>query len=106
MDTPLSITAGDRVIVTTPEFADRFETRLVSDYAPTIEDETIGNLIDIDCGLLSLSIVEKHSDHLVCHAHHSYIVKNNRHINLPGVTLKFPGLTNIDKYHIKFGIEK
>lgn len=106
MDTPLVINAGDTVIVTTPEFADRFETRLVSDYAPTIEDEVVGNLIDIDCGLLSLSIVEKNADHLVCHAHHSYTVKNNRHVNLPGVTLKFPGLTDIDKYHIKFGIEK
>lgn len=106
MNTPLTITAGDTVIVTTPEFADKFENRLVSDYEFTISDEKVGNLIDIDCGLLSLSITEKYSDHLVCHAHHSYTVKNNRHINLPGVILKFPGLTEIDKYHIKFGIEK
>ena len=105
MDTPLRITSGDTVIVTTPEFADQFETRLVSDYPHTIADEAVGNIIDIDCGLLSLSIKEKHKDHLVCYAHHSYTVKNNRHINLPSVTLKFPGLTDIDKYHIKFGIE-
>ncbi len=106
MDTPLEIKTGDKIIVTTPEFANKFETRLVSDYPYTIIDETIGNLIDIDCGLLSLSITEKHDDHLVCHAHHTYTIKNNRHVNLPGVILKFPGLTDIDKYHIKFGIEK
>lgn len=106
MDTPLEIHAGDTIIVTTPEFADKFEKRLVSDYEYTISDETVGNIIDIDCGLLSLSIQEKHTDHLVCYAHHSYTVKNNRHVNLPGVILKFPGLTDIDKYHIKFGIEK
>lgn len=105
MDTPLEIKTGDTVIVTTPEFADRFEKRLVSDYPHTIVDEEVGNLIDIDCGLLSLSIQEKHADHLVCYAHHSYTVKSRRHVNLPGVTLKFPGLTEIDQYHIKFGIE-
>ncbi len=102
MDIPLHINTGDSIIVTTPEFAEKFEKRLVSDYPYTITDESVGNIIDIDCGLLSLSITEKHDDHLVCHVHHSYTVKNNRHINLPGVILKFPGLTDIDKYHIKF----
>lgn len=106
MDTPLEIKAGDTVIVTTPEFADKFDKRLVSDYEFSVSDEAVGNTIDIDCGLLSLTVQEKHSDHLVCYAHHSYTVKNNRHVNLPGITLKFPGLTDIDKYHIKFGIEK
>ena len=101
----MSISSGDTIIVTIPEFADRFEKRLVSDYPHTIADEKVGNLIDIDCGLLSLSITEKHDDHLVCHAHHSYTVKNNRHINLPGIALKFPGLTEIDKHHISFGIQ-
>lgn len=105
MNEPLEINSGDRVIVTIPEFADRFEKRLVSDYPFTIIDEKVGNLIDIDCGLLSLTIQEKHSDHLVCYAHHSYKVKSRRHINLPNITLKFPGLTDIDKEHIAFGIK-
>lgn len=105
MDTPLEINPGDKVIVTIPEFADKFEKRLVSDYEHTIKDEKVGNLIDIDCGLLSLSITEKHDDHLVCHAHHKMTVKNNRHVNLPGVILKFPGLTEFDKEHIAFGIK-
>lgn len=105
METPLEVKAGDTVIVTIPEFADKFEKRLVSDYPYTIIDEQVGNLIDVDCGLLSLSIQEKNSDHLVCYAHHSYTIKSRRHINLPGITLKFPGLTDIDKYHIQFGIE-
>ncbi len=105
MDTPLEIKASDKVIVTIPEFADRFEKRLVSDYEYTIKDEEVGNLIDIDCGLLSLKILEKNDDHLVCHAYHSLKVKSRRHINLPWITLKFPGLTDFDKTHIAFWVK-
>lgn len=105
MDDPLTISAGDTVIVTTPDFADRFEKRLGSDYPTTISDEEVGNIIDIDCGLLSLEVQEKHNDHLVCYAHHNYTVKNRRHVNLPGIELSFPGLTDQDKEHIGIGVE-
>jgi pyruvate kinase len=90
MDHALTISAGDMVVVTIPEHAHRFENRLVSDYPATISDQKIGNIIDIDCGLLSLEIKEKHNDHLLCYAQHTYTVKNRRHINLPGVELSFP----------------
>lgn len=105
MDKVLDIKIWDLVVVTSPEHANKFEKRLVSDYEFTIEDEKIGNLVDIDCWLLSLTIQEKHPDHLICYAHHNYKVKNNRHINLPWVKLKFPWLTEIDKKHIKFWIK-
>ncbi len=105
MEKALDIKAWDKVIVTIPKFANRFKKRLVSDYEHTISDEKVGNLIDIDCGLLSLSILEKNDDHLVCHAYHSYKVKNRRHINLPWVILKFPGLTDFDKTHIAFWVK-
>lgn len=104
MNDPLAIKSGNAVIVTTPEYADRFENRLVSDYPSTISDEVVGNTIDVDCGLLHLEIQEIHDDHLVCNSYHNYTVKNRRHINLPGVELSFPGLTDQDKEHIAIGV--
>jgi pyruvate kinase len=43
---------------------------------------------------------------VVVEAMHSITIKQRRHINLPGVKLKLPGLIDQDKKDVVFAIEQ
>lgn len=77
---------------------------IVSDYEYTIEDVNIGRVVDIDSGLLKVEVISKEDFGLVCIARNSHVIGSKRHINLPGVKLRLPGLTEQDKKDITFGM--
>ncbi len=69
-------------------------------------DLKVGNKVLIDDGKLIL-IVEKIEPGLVfTRSVNTHVVKTNKRINLPGVSLSMSFLSNRDKEDIKFGIEK
>ena len=76
------------------------------DYPHLIEDIQVGGLIKIESGLFDVVVKEKAADHVVVEALHSITIKQRRHINLPGVKLKLPGLIDQDKKDVLFAIEQ
>ncbi len=76
------------------------------DYPYLIEDIQVGGLIKIESGLFDVVVQEKAVDHVVVVALHSITIKQRRHINLPGVKLKLPGLIDQDKKDVLFAIEQ
>ena len=62
----------------------------------------IGGSIEIDSGLLSVRVIEKAADHIVVEAKNDCIIGSRRHVNLPGVHLRLPGLTQKDRDDITF----
>ncbi len=82
------------------------EQDLSCDYPYLVEDLTVGHIIKIESGLLDVIVKEKAADHLVVEALHSMKnVKQRRHVNLPGVKLRLPGLIPQDKKDTLFAIE-
>ncbi len=75
------------------------------DYPYLIEDIQVGGLIKIESGLFDVLVKEKAADHVVVEALHSITIKQRRHINLPGVKLKLPGLIDQDKKDVVFAVE-
>ena len=75
------------------------------DYPYLVEDLQIGDIIKIDSGLFDVLVKEKKQDHLVVEALHSISIKQRRHVNLPGVKLRLPGLIDQDKKDTLFAIE-
>lgn len=75
------------------------------DYPYLIEDIQVGGLIKIESGLFDVLVKEKAADHVVVEALHSITIKQRRHINLPGVKLKLPGLIDQDKKDVIFAVE-
>ncbi|MDD3144572.1 MAG: pyruvate kinase [Candidatus Gracilibacteria bacterium] len=74
------------------------------DYDYIISDLDIGHIIDIDTGLLKAEVISKDSNFLTCKALNSHIVGSKRHLNLPGIKIKLPGITDSDKEDIKFAV--
>lgn len=98
-------TTGERFkMVVQKEDIDSNQT-LFCDYPHIVEDMKIGDTIVIDSGVFNVRIVEKNANHLVVEALNSALIGSRRHINLPGLHLKMPGLTDQDKNDVLFGIK-
>ena len=60
----------------------------------------------IDAGLLEVEVLEKLSGYIVVKALNNFVVGSRRHLNLPGVRIKLPGLTERDKSNVLFAIQE
>jgi len=89
----------------TSESFDLKTNSLFCDYPYLAEDIKIGKDIVIDSWLLSVKVLEKKKDHVIVKALNGAVIWSRRHINLPGVKLKLPGVTKKDKEDILFWIK-
>ena len=65
----------------------------------------IGDTIKVDDGAIILSVKEVRDDEIVCFVEVGGVLKNRKSINVPGVHLDMPYLSEKDKKDILFGIE-
>ncbi|MGK0232335.1 MAG: pyruvate kinase, partial [Patescibacteria group bacterium] len=64
-----------------------------------------GASILYDDGEIEFKVVEKHSDHLVVEVLNDGVIKGKKSVNVPGVSLNLPSLTEKDKMYVKFVAE-
>ena len=64
------------------------------------------DMILIDDGLVGLKVKEVNDDDILCIVENSGIVKNHKGVNVPGVKINLPALTEKDIKDIEFGIEE
>ena len=110
--TPIGYTAWETFKIYTDENK-RDPKGLFCDYPSLVDDIEIGGIIKIDAGMLEVEVLEKGpnlensgSGYIVVKALQSFIVWSRRHLNLPGVRIKLPGITERDKENILFAIKE
>ena len=79
---------------------------LFCDYPYLGEDAYIGQIIDVDSGLFQVKVLEIESDFLKVEAQNAATIGSRRHVNLPWVRLKMPGITDKDRIDVKFAVEE
>ncbi len=103
---PIAYRIGDRVkVVGDPGLETTRECIAVS-YPRFVNDLNIGGIILIDDGDLELGVVEKHADHLICEVHNEATLGSRKSVNVPGVRINLPSLTDKDRDNILYAIEK
>ncbi len=65
----------------------------------------IGGLVLVDSGLIRMQVVEKDQERVRCKVLTPGQLGSKRHLNLPGVTVKLPALTDKDEDDLRAGIE-
>ena len=80
-------------------------TDVMCDYPYLIEDVNVDQILIIDSGLLKVKVIEKKKNHVVVESLSDHLIGSRRHINLPGVKLRLPGITEKDKEDILFAIK-
>ena len=94
---------GQKFTITMKDVVGNKEMCTVS-YKGLANDVVSGDTILIDDGLVGLRVDEVNGDDIVCTVENSGIVKNHKGINVPGVKINLPALTEKDISDIEFGI--
>lgn len=70
------------------------------------QDVKVGSRILLDDGLISMEVVKLDGRDIVCQVKNDGIVSNSKGVNVPGVHLSLPYLSEKDRNDILFGIEQ
>jgi pyruvate kinase len=68
-------------------------------------DVSVGATVLVDSGLIRLEVLEKDNERLRCKVLTPGKLGSRRHINLPGVEVRLPSLTEKDERDIRVGVE-
>ncbi len=79
---------------------------LFCDYPHLWEDAFVGQIIDVDSWLFQVKVLSIHDEYLEVEAQNSANIWSRRHVNLPWVRLKMPGITDKDRADVKFAVEE
>ena len=100
----VTLKEGDLYTLTTEEIVGD-ETRGYINYAGLAEDVKPGDRILIDDGLLELHVREVNGTDIVCRIENGGELGEKKGVNVPGVRVKLPALTDKDKEDIRFGVD-
>ena len=106
-DGAIELKQGSTVVVSMKEVLGTEEKFSLS-YAGLIDDVHIGSIILLDDGLIGLEVIEikKENDEIITKVMNSGTLKNKKGVNVPGVSVNLPGITEKDAKDILFGIEQ
>ncbi|GLX69588.1 pyruvate kinase [Paenibacillus glycanilyticus] len=102
---PIELVAGERVALTTEEILGDIN-RVPITYNNLPNDVTVGSTILIDDGLIGLTVEEVQGTEIFCRINNSGQIKGKKGVNVPGVSISLPGITEKDANDIIFGIEQ
>ena len=74
-------------------------------YRNFVKDLTEGSVILIDDGDLELKVIDKNEDYLVCVVENDATLGSRKSVNVPGVRINLPSLTEKDRKNIVWAIE-
>ncbi|MFC1234741.1 pyruvate kinase PykF [Vibrio sp. F74] len=75
-------------------------------YAGFSKDLTVGDTILIDDGLIEMEVIATTDADVKCKVLNNGALGENKGVNLPGVSVKLPALSEKDKADLKFGCEQ
>ncbi|PSJ31970.1 pyruvate kinase [Peptostreptococcus russellii] len=96
---------GEKFVITMDDCIGNKERCTVS-YKGMVDDVKLGDTILIDDGLVALKIVEIKGNDIITVVENSGKVSSKKGVNLPGVVINLPAVTDKDISDIKFGIEQ
>lgn len=100
----VEIKSGQRYILSTKQCEGDDKKSFIS-FAGLVNDVSIGTKILVDDGLIELVVAEIKGTEIICDVINGGFLSNNKGVNIPGVKLSMPYLSDQDISDIKFGIE-
>ncbi|WP_062355160.1 pyruvate kinase [Bacillus kwashiorkori] len=103
----IELVAGNNIIVSMTEVLGTTEKFSIT-YPELIDDVHVGSRILLDDGLIGLEVLEinKEKQEILTKILNNGTLKNKKGVNVPGVSVSLPGITEKDANDIRFGIEQ
>ncbi len=100
----IELNAGDTFTLTTEEIVGN-ASRVSVTYPKLHEEVTPGTQILIDDGLVGIEVKEIQGQDIICSVINGGTLSSNKSINIPGIHIQLPALTEQDISDILFGIK-
>lgn len=101
-DSKVMLEQGQTFTLTTNEVEGTNEIVSVT-YKGLPKDVEVGSYILIDDGLISMKVMEKDEEKVICEVQNDGAVSDNKGVNLPGTDVSMPFISEKDKQDIIFG---
>ncbi len=102
---PITLAYGDVVEFRKTGTDARVEKSTTVNYDGLMGDVAVGNTLVVDNGALLMQIDVVEADRILCQVKTPGIMGSRRHINLPGVRLNLPALTEKDRRDLALAVE-
>ncbi len=102
--TPVQLTAGQSLTITPRDVAGT-ATCVSTTFTTLAENLKTGDRILLSDGLIELRVAALHGDDVECMVINGGTLGENKGINLPGIAVKVPSLTEKDEIDLRFCIE-
>lgn len=101
----ITLKTGDSVRISMTEVLGTNEKFSIT-YPELINDVNVGSHILLDDGLIDLEVtdIDRAANEIVVLVKNEGVLKNKKGVNVPGVSVKLPGITEKDAADIRFGI--
>jgi len=106
LNNDLNLKSGDVVSVVARGEADVESSSIHINYEDIIHDVEVGDKITVDNGLINLEVLSKEARVMQCKVIDGGVLKSKRHVNLPGIRVNLPAITEKDKRDIAFAVEQ
>jgi pyruvate kinase len=101
---PMVLNSGDVVSLTVRGEVDVEHRSIQVNYADLVTSVKVGDRITIDNGLINFDVLKKDGPHLTCRVVDGGTLGSKRHVNLPGVRINLPSITEKDVKDIQWGM--
>ena len=103
----IELISGEAIDISMSEVLGNNERFSIS-YEKLIEDVQVGSIILLDDGLIELKVtnIDENKGIISTYIENAGTLKNNKGVNVPGVSVQLPGITEKDAADILFGIEQ
>ena len=105
LETPYDLKEGDKVEFRSADVEDSIPLSTKVNYPGLMGDVTEGNTLVVDNGALLMRIERVEDDRIICDVRTPGSMGSRRHINLPGVRLNLPALTEKDHKDLALAVE-
>ncbi|MEH6823741.1 MAG: pyruvate kinase [Motiliproteus sp.] len=102
----LKLKRGDIISVRVRGSEDVEQTSIHVNYDDLVDSVQIGDRITVDNGLINLDVLSKEDLNLQCKVVDGGVLKSKRHVNLPGIRVNLPAITEKDRGDILFAMEQ
>ena len=105
LKTNLKLEPGQRIVLSVRGDQSEEHVSVHVNYDELVDDIGLGDIVMVDNGEIELKVLEKQTNQLHCEVLTPGVLGSRRHINLPGVRVNLPALTEKDLNDIDLGIE-
>ena len=102
----LHLEEGDTLSIVARGHEDVESSSIQINYDDLITDVNVGDMITVDNGLINLQVLSKEDRMMQVKVIDGGLLKSKRHVNLPGIRVNLPAITDKDRRDIEFGLEQ